>query len=810
MAVHTQPVEAQQNAPFGLRDLVARHTAGDLSSEDFLGLLSTLTVVPPSTTISPALNLAAASSVGVRDRASEIATTDHTCTVEKVSPASTLCEVDAATDGCDTSPAVCPPAISEASEAVAAETNSNSTRTAWMMTATDTAPSPAQVASPFGDFPQVLSAAEAKALLLHGGSHGGSVSGGSMVNTMDGRCVFCDIATAAAPIVETSLNTGHSSPVGRCLKRREEADPGHIDADWPSDLTLSPFPPAGQHVRTPSGPTEASPLPSGLPSWILHEASLSDAVPLPSLSRRSCSSLSSSFSIRNETWRAQRSKRIEAMRREISDQEIAECSFEPKIGRRRHRSATTSREAAGAGVCPSSSSTGSARETVHRGVPCHAMAATAVRRREEKAAPWLQHREDELMQECTFAPDLSLSASSLRLTKRVANLASSMSFSTSRDVGNTSRRTCGEQLSSFKVRDAEQAGDFVFTPQTNNVPTHMVHARSYMQKDVFSRLSEPAPTQAPTLGSPAGRLSARKAEERRDEMRSARATVSDTAVVTNRGGNGGPAAVANSGAAGVATMTLSSVDGLLESSFLDARLSAGDSVLHRFLRRQNECEEARHRRLQEIEASTTPALRPSLCQASRRLADRRHDSGTAGVRCVSTPSLQAAAAAAEAAATEAEECVFRPTINVKSARLPSRTCEERSRGDSLKREAHLADLRKQLQSKDEQEATFAPRLHTPPSYVEVKRPSILNADEYVKCALNRRNAELAKRELEIQRKNEPILSECTFRPRVNSGAPVFVQRMAETYRVARDLKEKENQALFATGQLVQQPRPDWR
>jgi len=129
-------------------------------------------------------------------------------------------------------------------------------------------------------------------------------------------------------------------------------------------------------------------------------------------------------------------------------------------------------------------------------------------------------------------------------------------------------------------------------------------------------------------------------------------------------------------------------------------------------------------------------------------------------------------------------------------------------GDFHRREYRVAELRERLQVEAEQEeALKVASRRLPISYVRPRddRPSLFEDPAmHLQYVAKEREAKLARLEPELRRRAEEELAECTFRPKVNAGAPDFVYRIAESCRAARSLREKENRADARGG------RPDWR
>lgn len=152
------------------------------------------------------------------------------------------------------------------------------------------------------------------------------------------------------------------------------------------------------------------------------------------------------------------------------------------------------------------------------------------------------------------------------------------------------------------------------------------------------------------------------------------------------------------------------------------------------------------------------------------------------------------------------ECSFRPHITVAGKQRERRSLSELSAGDQRRREAKTAKLREQLLAKEMKDVSFAPRLHNS-SDVQSRLRILKDPDKYLERVAKAKSMQESKFDQERRRRLEKEAEECTFQPKVKS-APEFVQRMAESYRLVRNLKEKENQSFDQS--IEGNSRPEWR
>lgn len=484
------------------------------------------------------------------------------------------------------------------------------------------------------------------------------------------------------------------------------------------------------------------------------------------------------FAQRSEVWEIQKSRRCQELRIQRDALETAECSFRPNsaesaLGGRRHRRSLSSAALESRDYNESSS-------TTSRRINNSAAAALADRLAkplssiDRDALMWRERREREEMQECTFQPNLCKSSKSQRL--RASSSTASLNVSTGdgagSDAGHNTRETRrptdmgagGGAQSSTARRSRPQP----FAPITNAVPRDMVNARAYLAEDVFSRLMQPSPDSlsASLLQGPG----AQKSES------SARAI--DTGEKAN---------------------DLSSV------SRCRSAASLSSDSFGTFLQRQNACEEWRRERLDSIKKETAPTLRPELCDRSMQLASRHR------ARCERRNEQQQQGRSGDSDGKESApepECSFRPVITEAAKQRERRSLSELSTGDQRRREKKITAAREQQRAKEMKEVPFAPNINTGTD-AQSRIRALKEPDSYVTRITKQMTLKKGRVEQERQRRLEKEVEECTFKPKVKAS-PDFVQRMAESYRLVREQKEKENQSLESDDCTDSGSRPEWR
>lgn len=482
----------------------------------------------------------------------------------------------------------------------------------------------------------------------------------------------------------------------------------------PTALLVSELPMTGSRQRSNSAGSRSGSAVTNSSASLLPPSSLSD------------------FPRRTEVWEMQRQRRLEQLRARHVSKQLQECSFHPASKRAGEGTRAEADAVAARLYTPLASSQSRTPEAIRQ-------------RREE-----LQEAE---LRECTFAPNLSRSSSSLRLSVGAA----------------VPSKPCRKDISDEGPR---------YHPQTNAVPQHMMKASSYVQQNVFHRLSRASDVQ--DAGQP---LEADQEPAQKAQVEQLQRSTPDVSSVSM-------------GSSGANT-----------SSFIS------------FLKRQNDAEAERRRKLQQLEVATAPTLQPELSDLSRRLVDRQRQRSRSrdakSPRPMSqlrgrsaSPGLRSSmSAAALGGRQRSEERLpreghsYRPEICPSSARRPRRGFEELSTGDQHRRFEKTMLLQQKLQEEENSVATYAPKLNEMSAQFRGRLRVLEEPDSYVNRLTEHREQVLAWRAHQVQERIDKALAECTFRPTVNDGAPAYVRRSAESYRVHKSYREKENESVA---------KPEWR
>lgn len=214
----------------------------------------------------------------------------------------------------------------------------------------------------------------------------------------------------------------------------------------------------------------------------------------------------------------------------------------------------------------------------------------------------------------------------------------------------------------------------------------------------------------------------------------------------------------------------------------------------RFLERQNDKEEERLNRLEELQAAASPAGRPELNERSIRLAERRRErtgEQPTDPRPYKPP-------AAEVAPIEAE-CTFRPHITKAARDARTRTPAQLGPEDYKKK---LAKREKLVEEKEKKELE------------QMRDPQVRNyngiggrlriledPDGLLERLAKKRAREQKVAEKTIQERLQQEMAACSFKPEVKD-APAFVRRMAATRRASKTQTEGDDD--------TPEKRPDWQ
>jgi len=159
---------------------------------------------------------------------------------------------------------------------------------------------------------------------------------------------------------------------------------------------------------------------------------------------------------------------------------------------------------------------------------------------------------------------------------------------------------------------------------------------------------------------------------------------------------------------------------------------------------------------------------------------------------------------------DASECTFWPKITPVGQKMGRRSLSELSAGDQRRREAKMARLREQFRQNEMKGLSSKPKVNTKYNKnagVNSRLRVLEDPDGYLLRQEENRKKKSARCEEELKGRIEEERKQCTFKPEVMGQCPVFVKRMAESYRIVKDLKEKENQAQENSESKL---RPEWR
>ncbi|CAK0911949.1 unnamed protein product, partial [Prorocentrum cordatum] len=299
-------------------------------------------------------------------------------------------------------------------------------------------------AGPAAELPSVLTTVEATALVrsqLQPSAGGGGEEGWLLHASADSAASVIDRAYAAAFAARAQADrpgrAADASPQRGGRRAADAASPWREAVDWSLDLSGLPPPPRLPSARGP-------------------DVSCTESTPRSSGRRASNRSSAGDVVKRGELWGLRREQRIERLRRSNEQRELEECSFCPQMQRRG--------PAAPRGLVRSASEALASRLC---------SPSTLGHRRNEEARHSSLLRSMQQLQECTFVPDLSKSASSFEAT---------------------GGRRPPEARAQRRQAEAEaEASIAEGRPRTNDLAPHMARAQAYVGKSVFDRLAEPQP-----------------------------------------------------------------------------------------------------------------------------------------------------------------------------------------------------------------------------------------------------------------------------------------------------------------------------
>lgn len=605
--------------------------------------------------------------------------------------------------------------------------------------------------------PALLTEQQATAIIQQLGAEWASTSFAELAQVSSVAHGQSHISDDQLPVTRRGMATSASS-AGRWQSRQSSRDSA---CSTSLDMSLLPpwsscshTPPVGNPYLGDCGARAASDTPSSPQSA------------RRSLGSQSASSSISSFSRRSQRWEHQRAQKREMLRRQCDAKELAECSFRPEVRPKTARN---------------SGSMGCTGDT-----PATRLAAPPPSAARQAARRWREQRDEDETRECTFAPDLSQSASSLHLSVRsmISGLSDTGSIPRPEDAGAKMQGRASSADGYGRAKGMGKGSSKAFVPATNPIAPSMACARSYASKNVFARLSDPHPEWLQE-----------SQEDNSPEQQD--------------------------------TLDRPSTEPKQESIWSPSKGETRAEAFFQFLERQNHFEEQRRDRLEEVSRCTAPVHHPAICTTSRKLVDRsrkRSEKDGGAISSISSTNPLSPRGIgvstshgvpenrSSTGGTTGNEPTFRPQINAVSARRAARSCSELSSGDARRREARRLELREEIRQErrakgeDEDDAPFAPSLNTPPPEVYAQSTLRLVEDpgSYLGRVAQGRLRKQVQREVHLERKAEQELAECTFTPQVNKSAPAFVRQMAASYRSAKDLR-----ALDAE-KPKQSPRPKWQ
>eukprot|EP01035_Chromulina_nebulosa_P018011 gene18011-23649_t len=146
---------------------------------------------------------------------------------------------------------------------------------------------------------------------------------------------------------------------------------------------------------------------------------------------------------------------------------------------------------------------------------------------------------------------------------------------------------------------------------------------------------------------------------------------------------------------------------------------------------------------------------------------------------------------------------FQPKINEKSLKLRSRSVQDMSRGDLLKKETNNRINREKIESEQFLDMTFNPEIS---SKAKLMGKSIIksiteDSNTFKQWYKEKQNKLEEKRRTELENKMNEELKDCTFTPKTKD-CPAYVKRIAKSMAIVKAARSNEIS--------INNTKPDWK
>jgi len=476
------------------------------------------------------------------------------------------------------------------------------------------------------------------------------------------------------------------------------------------------------------------------------------------------------FHARVTKWSKDKDADIRKKTMIIEKNEIAECTFRPKISRNSERAI---REMRGTG----------AREDVSdRLYKSSSMYAEQRYRLIEEE----RVREDsEEKSQCTFQPKL--------FTKRF-NETNSVNAKFARPVSASSVSFKAMQNETIKDHSVKEC---TFTPQINKIKPNMNSAKLYVSANVVERLTRPNPNH-------------NNSNHKGDESMRA----FDTSFVVGDTANGSRGNAVMDVASFLSNLTQTPANNNGRESNEQKENGGGvseDEILERqkkfetFLHRQQQIVKRKEDHIRMITQATAPKFQPKLSKKSIEIGEEKFSNIAFLDRVDKDVQKRLSSEQFQSVALE-KECTFQPKINEKSEKLRPRSAFELSRGDLFRKETNRRMLQMQTEQMEQAALTFQPQLSSYAQSMGRSKLQLNSGDpsQFLDWYKEKTNEKENQRQQEMKRREEEASKDCTFSPKT-IDCPEYVRR------IARSMSIVKNARVNADAQSVGEPeRPEWR
>ncbi|CAM9171985.1 unnamed protein product, partial [Laminaria digitata] len=227
--------------------------------------------------------------------------------------------------------------------------------------------------------------------------------------------------------------------------------------------------------------------------------------------------------------------------------------------------------------------------------------------------------------------------------------------------------------------------------------------------------------------------------------------------------------------------------------------SDASNSFHAFLSRQNKMETDKRRHIEAMQELTSHPFRPAICPESAKIHSESNKGSFLQRVARDAARKEHEAGRQQAAGKHDPDCTFKPQITARSATLQGRSVMELSRGDQLKRETTKRLTRLRAEQELLTDTTFRPRINAASRMAVSKLKVVSDPANYIATVESfRRLKEQSVMRGAIERAAKEVEG-CTFSPETTE-CPAYISR------IARSISASKN----ASGKKKTRVKPDWR